>query len=124
MKNIFFLLVCFILSHSLSAQEEINPQIDKKIDQEVGRAYLQRSDREKTAAWVLFGSGMLISIAGFLVRARMPAKRRNIAFSFCLGTGLSLGSVLLFISGIHNRQKAGELMQSEPPKPSLVQIAK
>lgn len=123
MKNVFIFLICLLQVHLLIARNDPSILLNIKLDEEMGKAFLQRSVRETTTAWILFRSGIFISIAGFLIRVKNPAIKNSTTLAFCLGAGLSAGSLLPFISAMHNRQNANFLMTYGPSQPLFVEMA-
>jgi len=76
--------------------------------------YLQKSKNQKTAGWILLGSGAVLSVTG-LVIYRNSIEDSNNPFEFLKGKGAGAsaigflamaGSIPLFIASGKNRRKA------------------
>jgi len=75
--------------------------------------YLQKSKNQETAAWVMFGSGMALTVGGILGAAANALNTDNSGTTYGVvalaGLGLTLGSIPLFVSSGHNARKAATL---------------
>ena len=98
-------------------------------------ALLQKSKKQKTAAWLLMGGGAGIAIAGFSIISNDASKDLSDAFTTIFsfgyitpaqhkhsaagpilaiaGTGAMLGSIPLFISASKNKRKATLMLKDE-----------
>src|SRR3954462_6888081 len=79
--------------------------------------YLTRSRHQKTAAWIMLGSGVALTGIGFAVA---QAETMDYAFGdsnsgnaggvlAVVGIASSLGSIPFFISASHNKHKAADV---------------
>lgn len=111
-KNIFIALMMMVSSISFS-QPTINPARAVQAD------YLQKSKNQKTAAWILLGTGTVLITTGFVVGVNEgeaaiislftgePESSSNTGeILFWTGLGAAAGSIPLFIASGKNRRKA------------------
>jgi hypothetical protein len=83
--------------------------------------YWEKSKNQKTAAWVMLGGGVAISIVGIIgVNANYSLFEENSAADTyavvtLIGTGLALGSIPLFIASGRNARKAANLSFKAQP---------
>ena len=82
--------------------------------------YLEKSKKQKTAAWIMLGGGGALGITGIVISTHHTVDELTTAFSTghddaafatggvlaLIGVGSMLGSIPLFISASHNRRKA------------------
>jgi hypothetical protein len=131
-RNVFILAAAIMLSQLVHAQTQtiqgaltgirIRPTgysmnsslifIDSTLSKE---DYLQKSKNQNTAGWIMLGGGVALSIIGtigfnstydlFVESSAADAY----AFMIITGTGLSLGSIPLFIASRRNHKKAANL---------------
>lgn len=81
--------------------------------------YLQKSKHQKTAAWILFGGGSTLVLAGAIsmngeawgdaIFGGDNSKINTGSTLFLAGLGCGLGSIPLFIAGARNKRKAEEM---------------
>ena len=80
------------------------------------KEYLQKSKHQKTAAWILFGGGSTLMLAGVIsmdgeawgnaIFNGDNSKINTGTALFLVGLGCGLGSIPLFIAGTRNKRKA------------------
>lgn len=108
MKKIYLTLCTFfiLVGHTFS---QANPETD----------YLKKSKNQKTAAWILLGTGAALDIAGIVTTGRNTDKELGNLFSshesvnhtgeyilYITGTAALAGSLTLFIAAKRNKKKA------------------
>jgi hypothetical protein len=78
--------------------------------------FLQKSKNQKTAAWILLGSGTALSIVGIVGLASNTVEMLyestpadTYAFLTVAGAGIALGSIPLFIASGRNYHKAATI---------------
>ncbi len=87
-----------------------------------GEYYLQKSKNQKTAAWVMLGGGVALTIVGtvgFTANSDLifidNSTADAYAFVALVGAGLSLGSIPLFIASGRNHRKAATFSFKSQP---------
>ena len=75
--------------------------------------YLQKSKDQRSAAWVMLGGGIVLSVVGVIGASATLFDQGNSADTYgvlaLVGVGLGLGSIPVFISSGHNYRKAATL---------------
>jgi hypothetical protein len=117
MKKIMpFLMLLIISATSFSQQNNPAPALTKQ-------DYLAKSKKQKTAAWILLGGGLVLTATGFaisvasaddeLVSAFTTGQNSQtfVAGSFCfvIGAASTLASIPVFIASSRNKKKAMSL---------------
>jgi hypothetical protein len=107
-KIILYTLLLVIPAASFSQSTTDNAPVVKT-------DYLQKSKKQKTAAWVLLGGGTLLSSIGLVIAADNVFSGIGIGSSGSYNTGMVLfytggaamfGSIPFFISSAKNKRKA------------------
>ena len=133
-KLLFICIICLYASIQTHAQmrDTIVNMSTHKVD---ANSLLQKSKKQKTAAWLLLGSGAGLAIAGMSIISHdaskdlsadlttiftlgfvAPEKQKHSAAGPILaiaGTGAMLGSIPLFISAGKNKTKASLTLKNE-----------
>ena len=101
MKKIIVLSILLIVSGaSFSQQTTTNTPLTKA-------DYLQKSIKQKTAAWVLLGGGSALVVTGVLLSNNASFDNLGTTATIAIVGGLSmLGSIPLFIASGKNKRKA------------------
>ncbi len=113
MKKIIIYTLLLVLPAASFSQQTTNNAPPVKID------YLKKSKNQKTAAWVLLGGGLGLTIAGVAIGANEVANdfvtiivtgeqqsSSTGAVMILAGGATMLGSIPLFISGAKNKGRA------------------
>jgi hypothetical protein len=131
-RNLLFMAAAMIVSQVLHAQQQNSDGEFSgiRITQNAGPAsnslffedsthtgeyYLQKSKNQKTAAWIMLGGGIALSVVGIVgVSANYnlfeeTSTEDTYAAITLIGTGLALGSIPLFIASGRNHRKAATL---------------
>ena len=89
---------------------------------QTGEYYLQKSKNQKTAAWVMLGGGVALTIVGTVGYAANSdlifidnSTADAYAFVALVGAGLSLGSIPLFVASGRNHRKAATFSVKSQP---------
>jgi hypothetical protein len=116
MKKIILLPAFFLLllgSKQLHAQQ--SDSLKNNFPEGTKEYYQLESKHQKTSAWFMLGSGLLLAVAGGIeVGNNLFTESNEGASLFLVGAGLSLGSVPLFIASGRNKRRAS-LAVSAPP---------
>lgn len=135
MKKLSFICIvclCAALQTTAQLRDTTLNMSTHKVD---ANALLQKSKKQKTAAWLLMGGGAGIAIAGFSIISNDASKDLSDAFTTIFsfgyitpaqhkhsaagpilaiaGTGAMLGSIPLFISASKNKRKATLMLKDE-----------
>lgn len=116
MKKILFSLTLFVLMLQSFSQDTTRAELTKA-------DYLQKSKRQKTAAWVLLGGGlglMAVGVGTYKVEIDLgplfgqPASTTHVdntgsTLAIVAGLGAMVGSIPVFISAHHSKKKAAAL---------------
>jgi hypothetical protein len=110
MKKTILLVTLALASISSMAQNTVNTATDLKTD------YLQKSKNQKTAAWILVGTGTVALVSGFIVQANhaedntvglFTGSQNNSGVIIALvGAGMAVGSIPLFLAAKKNKVMA------------------
>ena len=70
--------------------------------------YLQKSKKQKTAAWVLLGGGAAVAVGAAILDVSSDWSKSETPYLVALSTGCAsmLGSIPLFIASKRNKRKA------------------
>jgi drug/metabolite transporter (DMT)-like permease len=70
--------------------------------------YLQKSKRQKTAAWILLGGGFALAVGGAILELSSDWNKSETPYLVVIGTGGAsmLASIPLFIASGQNKRKA------------------
>ena len=105
------------MNNSLAAQVMNETENQKPLsDFELGQIYLKKSKNQKTASWLLLGTGVSLNLIGaFIVPKEMKNSEKlqssqTGAALFLVGSVTALMSVPLFISGQNNKVRADILL--------------
>lgn len=117
MKKIIFCLAVLIVSNSVYSQQTNPPATMTKKD------YLQKSKNQKTAAWILMGGGLGVTILGLTNDKTDDNKSDNTGKAVAIVSGLAAISVstTLFIVANNNKKKAESLSFKMEKAPQLQQ---
>lgn len=117
MKKIIFCLAVLIVSNSVYSQQTNPPATMTKKD------YLQKSKNQKTAAWILMGGGLGVTILGLTNEKSDDNKSDNTGKGVAIVTGLAAISVstTLFIVATNNKKKGEALSFKMEKAPQLQQ---
>jgi hypothetical protein len=130
-KNLLFMAAAMIITQVVHAQQtSIGEFSGLRITQNAdpasnslffedsthtGEYYLQKSKNQKTAAWIMLGGGIALSVVGIVgvsVNYNLfeeTSTEDTYAAITLIGTGLALGSIPLFIASGRNHRKAATL---------------
>lgn len=138
-RNLLIIAVALIASQVVHAQQQtsaglysgirITPHWDPLSNSVVfydsthtGEYYLQKSKSQKTAAWVMLGGGVALTIVGavgFTANSDLIFVENSTADAYAfvalVGAGLSLGSIPLFIASGRNHRKAATFSVKSQP---------
>ena len=121
MKKLLFLLLLTTITVCSFSQPVNNAVPAVKAD------YLQKSNHQKTAAWIMLGGGTSLFVVGGLVGAHgffdlftlqpdnANAKIELAGILALTGTAALLGSIPLFIASSKNKKKAATLSFKNEP---------
>lgn len=104
MKKVFLSLVIIFLSFSVSSQQtEPKQQLTKQ-------EYLKKSKSQKTAAWILLGTGTAMTMgASIWVANNLFGPDQGESVLLLAGLGAMAGSIPLFIASGKNKRKANAI---------------
>ena len=116
MKQLFFVSMLFISYSSFSQQNNPTPSLTQ-------HDYLKKSKHQKTAAWILLGSGGLFAILGSVQTNPDYGESDQTGRTILLVTGLTTiaVSVPLFIASSKNKKKAMSVSFKNEKTPQLVE---
>ena len=101
MKKIIILTILLILASTTFGQQTKTSLALTKQD------YLQKSKRQKTAAWILLGGGSALAITGLLINNQASLDNAGTtAIVAGIGVLSMIGSIPLFIASGRNKRKA------------------
>ncbi len=132
MKKILFICLSFwVILPKVNAQM-LDTTLNKSKHTVDANALLQKSKKQKTAAWILLGGGGALTTIGFIVGISQAANDFSNGISniftntnystssstgaiimVIAGTGAMLGSIPLFIASGNNKKKAHLLLKDE-----------
>src|SRR5215831_13419198 len=70
--------------------------------------YLEKSKKQKTAAWVLLGGGLVVAVGSALLDVNSDWSKEGTGYTIAIFTGVAsmLASIPLFIASGRNKRKA------------------
>lgn len=115
MKKITYIMILLFWTQNLiSGQSHAQTTVSHEtFHEKLGNYYLEKSKSEKAAALIFLSSGILLALRGGINVALGKAKNNMGIIIFCLGAGLSLGSIPLFVMSEKSRVRAVFLNQDK-----------
>ncbi|MCF3110268.1 hypothetical protein LL912_15900 [Niabella sp. CC-SYL272] len=106
MKKIMIVLLLLVLVTDIPAQQTTPVPAVMKQD------YMQKSRRQKTAAWILLGGGVALSTGGIIwaLEGDWSSNDSGPDILFFTGVASMLGSIPVFIASARNKRKARQLV--------------
>ena len=94
MKKVFIFTMSLLITAGIFGQQTPSPQLTRE-------DYLEKSRHQKTAAWVLLGSGAVL----FAIAAPGKVSFDILGPMVVIGTAAALASIPLFIGSARNKRK-------------------
>ena len=114
---IFYLFLFFLIAFQQTQSQVIEPTTNKS-SQELYEFYTLKQKKNKTAAWIMLGGGLVITMAGLVVNSEDEVgemltlgfmefeKVHKGDWMIYLGSATTLASVPFFIAAGKNKRKA------------------
>jgi hypothetical protein len=128
MKKISSITIIILCSTTLQTNAQMrDTTLNINIRKVDANSLLQKAKNQKTAAWILFGGGAVLSTVGFIIVTNEVVKDFSNIFTpnystsnstggeimVYAGTGAMLGSIPLFIGAGKNKRKANLMLKDE-----------
>lgn len=99
----FFICIMLVLTTTSSFCQQTDPK--HSLTQQ---DYLQKSKKQKTAAWILLGGGVVLAVGAPILAISSDWSKQGTGYdvAFYAGCASILGSIPLFIAAGRNKRKA------------------
>lgn len=100
-KFIICIMLLLMTTSSFCQQTDFNKSLTQK-------NYLQKSKKQKTAAWILLGGGLALAVGAPILAVSSDWSKPETPYDVAFFTGCAsmLGSIPLFIASGRNKRKA------------------
>lgn len=122
MKKLSFIcIVCLCAATQTNAQLR-DTTVNMNMHKVDANSLLQKTKKQKTAAWIMLGGGAGLAIAGYIIRKNEAVKDPVGFFTgeittgtvvFIAGDAAILGSIPLFTASAKNKRKANLMLKNE-----------